>query len=483
MKKIYFLFFLCCVVQYVFSQTVQRDTIDYSAGLHVPPYICEGEEIVITLNQSQYPIFTIDYYYKWRDVDSCNPNDEINDRQVDNNSLRWEGNGAIRLDSLNKNVIYFKPSASGALKISFYYSSFFAGNNCNPARSYITYCLGTSNRIIVIPKPSPPKLFTDKISLRYPESTTIISLGCPNTLLSEGYYPNTPSVTNWRWGCPQFTDPIGPGGQYWIETESINFSTGSRYYNYGVNNFYARCNDNGCISDVSKVRINVQPSIVADEIVANIDAINAATNRADYHYYETSKDICVVGSTPNCTQQKVFDLLLSSKANQGPIAADFTGLGGPDKRVNLLGSRLIYGSDSSPIEDGDEVYLPDPRSVALGAAALTRGIPGIAFRHLFLSSSSQNKLVSSPIRILVDRSTYTATNYTLPYHPLYPGKVIRTVVEECGIIRVITMGVGQSWLGDNVLGKAAGYINRYSGQSLFKSVDDRLKVAYDNLPN
>ena len=77
------------------------------------------------------------------------------------------------------------------------------------------------------------------------------------------------------------------------------------------------------------------------------------------------------------------------------------------------------------------------------------------------------------------------TNYTLPGHFLYPGKVFRTVVEECGQVKVITYGSGLSSCGPGggLLLPSPGLMNANGntivGSILFKNIDLRLKQAFE----
>jgi PKD repeat protein len=85
-----------------------------------------------------------------------------------------------------------------------------------------------------------------------------------------------------------------------------------------------------------------------------------------------------------------------------------------------------------------------------------------------------------PIWIFANDKKKIITNYTATGHILYPGKVERTVVEECGVVKIITRGVGTQYCGDNCRGHLMGQANIILGKYLFNAVDIRLKTAFEN---
>ncbi len=54
-----------------------------------------------------------------------------------------------------------------------------------------------------------------------------------------------------------------------------------------------------------------------------------------------------------------------------------------------------------------------------------------------------------PVKVFIDRKNLTMTNYTMPGHFLHPGKIERSVVEECGKVKVITVGTGLNYCADS----------------------------------
>ncbi len=91
---------------------------------------------------------------------------------------------------------------------------------------------------------------------------------------------------------------------------------------------------------------------------------------------------------------------------------------------------------------------------------------------------NQESIIYDPTRIVIDATKQTLTNYTLKGHWLFPGKIVRTVVEdECGVVKIITRGIGLHHCGDTDLGKFNARTNIILGSVLFKNADLRLKKA------
>jgi hypothetical protein len=73
----------------------------------------------------------------------------------------------------------------------------------------------------------------------------------------------------------------------------------------------------------------------------------------------------------------------------------------------------------------------------------------------------------------------TLTNYTRPGHFLSPGKVFRSVVEECGKVKIVTVGTGLSYCGSGLPGGMNAIGNIIVGSILFKNIDLRLKKTFE----
>lgn len=93
-----------------------------------------------------------------------------------------------------------------------------------------------------------------------------------------------------------------------------------------------------------------------------------------------------------------------------------------------------------------------------------------------------NKLhspVYDNVWIFPDDKNLTITNYTQPGHFLSPGKVFRYLVEECGQVKMITIGTGLSYCGSGTPGRINAIGNIIVGSILFKNIDLRLKRTFE----
>lgn len=87
--------------------------------------------------------------------------------------------------------------------------------------------------------------------------------------------------------------------------------------------------------------------------------------------------------------------------------------------------------------------------------------------------------VYDPIYVYVNDKNYVFTNYTSKGHMLAPGKITRQVIEECGKVKIVTIGEGVQFCGNNTAGRRNAYGNIVAGCVLFKNVDFRLKRAFE----
>src|SRR5690606_16925586 len=95
--------------------------------------------------------------------------------------------------------------------------------------------------------------------------------------------------------------------------------------------------------------------------------------------------------------------------------------------------------------------------------------------------SELESAIYDPIVVYPSDKDYTITNYTKDGHFLWPGKVTRQVVEECGKVKIVTIGEGLQYCGDNKLGKMNAKGNVVVGAILFRNIDFRLKRTFEEL--
>jgi hypothetical protein len=97
----------------------------------------------------------------------------------------------------------------------------------------------------------------------------------------------------------------------------------------------------------------------------------------------------------------------------------------------------------------------------------------------FFCGNKLNSPIYDPVWIFPDDKNLTFTNYTQPGHFLYPGKVFRYLVEECGKVKVVTIGTGLSYCGPILAGRMNAIGNVVVGSILFKNIDLRLKKTFE----
>ncbi|WP_165358900.1 hypothetical protein [Spirosoma sordidisoli] len=251
----------------------------------------------------------------------------------------------------------------------------------------------------------------------------------------------------------------------------------------------------------------------------------ARDGRADYHHFSVETIVCnkADGNT-NCTKEKVFELMKSRKdfnvfkADEFPYATgNSSGASLVADGFQLIGSDLIFKIDDTPVSNCEVVNLAGPLSMAVNLKQLYDYSREYGFNKPSyyavakpFQPEQSNIPIANPIAQFIDESTFTITNYTKPGHVFYPGKVVRSVIEDCDRIKIVTIGVGRHYLADLgypligippvlnpllsfmpvqnaaagavALGKSMGEQNATAGPRLFKRVDFRLREAFTNLP-
>ena len=253
-------------------------------------------------------------------------------------------------------------------------------------------------------------------------------------------------------------------------------------------NIYAQGIDNGCLTPKSTPQeVIFKPcgresfgfydtALEAQVLDVERKTCNAnSQGRQDYHFYDIEKTLC--NRSTQCSINNIWNLYKSKISNQAPIASDFVPfVSSPDIRMIATAIFIPPYDPNSSITSGIKVDLFAPEAVAFktGAYYVSRGngFARITY-NLIETFDGFPKNYSNPIALYIDEANKCITNYTLPGHSLYPGKVTRCIVEECGQIKVKTFGEGITNVGDNWLGSSFAYINDKAGRGLFSNVDDR----------
>lgn len=239
-----------------------------------------------------------------------------------------------------------------------------------------------------------------------------------------------------------------------------------------------------------------------------IDSINSLLVMpelsCDYHYYEIEDVICTdatYSGQASCSVTDVFNFIKSNNIYQAPIYSDFPEIIGyptfncnpgcdefgdnPDSVTynpySLIDKALttlsFSGPYNVPIENCMEMQLT-PSFLRLGAGVILNStIP-----QFFNLCGTYTDVANEPIKIVIDEENKCITNYTMPGHILYPGKVERCVVSsDCDkTIKVITKGIGFHFCGDDWGGAFFGCMNKKIGTITFHNVSERLKVEFNN---
>lgn len=119
--------------------------------------------------------------------------------------------------------------------------------------------------------------------------------------------------------------------------------------------------------------------------------------KPNYHAYSVQTEICSIEEFVNVTKEKIFEILL--------------------KRNDFV----------APSFDKEPVHSCTQINANVGA------LP-----HL------PNVFNDDPIVTVVDNSRFSVTNYTLPGHRLYNGKVVREIIQQGGRIYIRTRGTGNN---------------------------------------
>ena len=108
-----------------------------------------------------------------------------------------------------------------------------------------------------------------------------------------------------------------------------------------------------------------------------------------------------------------------------------------------------------------QLLLSDVQLLAPCKRKLSGAVSHCDTLHVKIGPTSRN-----PILVSVDTAHFSVTNYSLPGHFLHPGKVARMIVEENGMLFIITRSEG--------IGRWPGIDERFA-EKVWRKVDDRLK--------
>lgn len=208
-------------------------------------------------------------------------------------------------------------------------------------------------------------------------------------------------------------------------------------------------------------------------------------NSSDYHYYQTEEIICTAGSnnSRSCEENEIWSFWKSNVGYQAPRYDDFPSYLSyvPSTTLQLfqLGLGLLQPSNSNPILDCQQIDLPlvaDRILLSIGLAFAVDSNP-----IDLCDTSCEPEVFREPIVVVIDEACKCITNYTLPGHVLYPGKVRRCLIRnDCDTFSIKTWGTGYHFCGDTILGQMMGIANKSVGLSTFSNVTRRLVNDFNN---
>ncbi|MCX6215360.1 hypothetical protein [Spirosoma sp.] len=197
---------------------------------------------------------------------------------------------------------------------------------------------------------------------------------------------------------------------------------------------------------------------------------NGRDDRIDYHQYNVTTTACKTNSgNSKCTVENVWLTLKSNVWNNAPLPQDIAHAN--TGNAGIVFGQLAFTTFNKEVENCGRLVLPAVTSVLLNLQLLAKY--GVTFNGAIRRYINQN-ITGNPITQIIDENTHSISNYTEIGHFLYPGRVVRTVVEECGEIKIKTVGVGRSYLGNTPAGQAMGVANTTGGAWLFEQVDSRV---------
>jgi hypothetical protein len=330
----------------------------------------------------------------------------------------------------------------------------------DPAGNIISTCY-KGYTIILILKPQPPVIQVDNPIVEKGKFVSMVAK--PNYSCFSG-----PCITEWGiQGCGQISWQGHQSDFTWRIDDHMQFVARSK-------------EPVGCDSELSHVNVFAKneahepdcPTEEQNAVISVVEQAVKATNRQDYHYYTREVMVCNK-TTPGCTAEAVFNTLLSNIENTAPNGNDIQNCLKFHEQSNIAHSKSLFPPGDPrlpmPVEHCQQINIPRPdRLIWLTAVAFA-----IACEPYYVSQTQ-----SDPVFVSVDHASRCVTNYTMPGHTFYPGKVIRCVTESPCEISVTTVGVGLTSAGDNGCGKIMADMNTAKGLCIFREVDQRFIGNY-----
>lgn len=445
--------------------------------------ICKGETVTLSLeyiyqNGGTYFLWTEDLRYKLVD---CHYQCEV-EKPI---SPLVDGAGVVSVDiqregcgpAHSKIIIKVQPTETTVYTISWDARHLYEKGTIPPCitdeevytRTY------TGSIVIKVAEQTPPTVT--------PARLVVNQNNFDATIHGKGVFQSDLRQLSWyRQNCNSWdsTGPLYLGYNYQTGTYNsemdLNISNGI----LGKHYWAARQVDNGCYSLQSiPVEVLIKPcgdpygsSCRGPEI--NFVESNACTpfaeSQPDHHFYDLEKTVC---KGANCDLEAYWNAYKSDLTNQVIVQTDQAGILGRFGGVNLSQFLFPQGTYNRPIpSECETIKLPRPYSWAVN---LGRNSSDIRIRLISTLIALQGPGIVSnfdPVFVRTNEFTKCITNYTLPGHIFYPGKVTRCLKKECDEIKILTFGEGVSDK-PGAIGELFGKINDVWGESMFRNVDER----------
>lgn len=214
--------------------------------------------------------------------------------------------------------------------------------------------------------------------------------------------------------CWSLIGKIGPNGKPFEVGASLTFKANSS------GQFFLGVNDNNYPDNTGSWTAEIT-------IACSLSQLTFDPNDASYHRYPigggTIETQLCAKADKNCTREEVFRVFLSNSQFIAPT------------------------SDTQPVTNCKVTMVDISR---FGLENMGIGIGG------------------NPIQSIVNLQNYSVTNFTLPGHLLYPGKVVRTITEDSQYVLIETWGEGTGLLPT---------LNAFFAPGLWQEVDRGLRYA------
>ena len=219
---------------------------------------------------------------------------------------------------------------------------------------------------------------------------------------------------------------------------------------------------------------------VIQEIESQLSDSSMIVSNSSYHDYSVENSLCnsTYSGQYECSMNSAWSFLKSNVSNQAPQLEDFPSTRhSPLSMIANLVAPAILPPPNNPISNCQSMALPSTCERTMFALILK--IYGFG-ANVFGYQTQPVEIASDPIKVVIDDGCKCITNYTMPGHILYPGKVRRCLyLDGCGDIKIKTTGTGYHFFGDNGAGIIMGGVNKLVGSYTFNWVDYRF-IQYFN---